>query len=409
MLPILLALALAAPGEKDCLRVGERCDPNSGRGLSQPWFQAFPVSGAGVANTCDGGVVTGAKGEALSETRSTVQGCIDETTGTGCIVPANTLCVVQGGTTAAQGSFQQYMVRTEEFDNASWTKGASVGTITQNYGISPVGTLTAERYQYSNTNGDYILQSFSVGTAAANCSLRLKGTSGSGTLNLCRGGAAGQCVSCAYSSSAWSTCQYPGALSASTNCFIGCDTPTLGSACSQTGLDVLIWGFNATLGNTLRPYIPATTAAVTTGAEVTHFTLTNAPALASSTITVDTPASMGSTPRLWHIYKDANNQLIAYANSLLYCWYIVGGVSYTGASAAGIPLSTKGVKLSCSYDGTNVIACVNGSCNSTAKSFTLFTGATKFAVGEQYGGGFEANPMQTIKYVAADTSPTRFR
>ena len=413
LLPLLATIAFAAGPQVGGWGFGGNPRPN----LMSAWFEFAPASGAGVANTCDGGVVTGAKGEALSETRSSVQGCIDETTGTGCIVPANTLCVVQGGTTAAQGSFQQTVVQTEAFDNASWansTSSAPVPTLNAADAVlSPVGTLTAEDYSFPAISGSgysYLKRNNGCpASTASTLSVWAKSISGGTTIDLTiqTGALSWSSTPCTISTSKWTRCSATATTGTASSAYFGLGQVDVSTTRADTR--VALWGANCTAGTSLRPYIPATTAGVTTGAEVTYFTLSNAPALASSTITIDTPASMGGTPRLWNIYKDANNQLIAYANGALYCWYVVGGVGYKGASAGPIPLSTKGVKLSCSYDGTNVIACINGTCTSTARSFTLFSGTTKLSIGNQYGGSGQANPMPVIKYVAADPSPTRFR
>ena len=454
MLPILLALALAAPGEKDCLRVGERCDPNSGRGISQPWFQAFPASGAGVANTCDGGVVTGAKGEALSETRSTVQGCIDETTGTGCIVPADTLCVVRGGTTAAQGSFIERVLQTEAITNASWSQ-TGTRVLAADIGVSPVGTLTADRLWVAacpvvgNFNGVFqgaanatnqTVSAWFKGCIALSdggcvqealtsagdggylyvdggAALGTDGGSGTGSIGLYSyqaAGTTGSATACNYVPDVWRRCSLTTALASGSEMGIGCVNVATLSGSSNTGVaDVQVWGANDTNTPNLRPYILATTSAVTTGAEVPYFALTNAPALNSFHLTFDAPTSYtGSTPYLASLYKDANNRSEMYVDTAssnkLTCTFVAGGGSYTGLSSAGVSVGASHA-VSCSYDGTNVIACVDGTCNSTARSFTQFSGATRFYIGVYSGGTAQMGPQPVIKYVAADTSPTRFR
>jgi hypothetical protein len=354
---------------------------------------------------------TGAKGEPITVTRNSVQGCIPNSAGS--IAPPNRLCVHSGGTTASQGSFTQYALRTEEFDNAAWTKGVAVGTITANYAVSPVGTMTAERYQYSNTTGDYILQSFVVPGTPSNISVYLKGTNNSGTIYLCRGGTVGQCVTCSYSASAWSRCQYPGTFATSYNAFLGCDVPTLGGACAQTGMDVLIWGANFTTGTSLRPYIPATSAAVTTASESVYATLpANAPALASVEATFDAPASWTASSYIMSVWKDASNRLDAFvdtaAGNKLSCTFVVGGTSYTGLSTSGVSTSATH-RVSCSYAGGNVVACVDGTCNSTAQSFTLFSGATRVYLGNSSSGASQLSPMPILKGVKADPNPSKFR
>lgn len=375
---------------------------------------------AAIAHAVLADAPTGAKGEAVTLTRSTPQGCIDSTTGAGSIVPANRMCVVEGGTTAAQGSFVQYLARTAEMNNAAWvalTGGVAAPSVTPDYAVAPDGTKTAERLVVPACpvagNYSFIEQQFpSTTTGTHRPSLWVKGT---GSVSLCGmdiGGAAGNCTTVTATSEwqRYAASTTVAAAGSATRLEVGCINLSSRVGSGDTGAaDVQVWGANMTAGPTLRPYIPATSSGVTTGTEVATVTLSGAPALNSVDLTIDTPTSMGSTPYLLNLYKDANNQLIMYANSSLYCWYLVGGVGYTGSSVAGIPLSTNDVRLSCSYDGTNVIACVNGSCTSTARSFTMFTGATKLAIGEQYAGGFESNPMPVIKNVRADPNPGRFR
>lgn len=347
---------------------------------------------------------TGARGEALSETRASVQFC-ESSDGTGTLLPSNRLCVTRGGTTAAQGSFVQSALRTEEIDNAAW---ADVGTptVTANSVVSPGGTLTADTID-DNDGAAFEGRSQSV-TVTAAAAYTMSCYAKAGTLakvRLSLDGTTGDTTT--LSSSSWTRVSV---TDASTSGVSVSAQVLVGTATTDTGT-VYVWGCNVTPGSSVRPYIPATSAAVTTAAEVPYFTLTSAPALLSHEVTVDTPAAFATYAYFASFYSAGANRTEMYvgAASNLECDFIVGGVAYAGLSSGAIPTSTKGVRLSCSYDGTNVVACVNGSCNSTARSFTQFSGATRVYVGAAYTTGFEANPTPVIKGVKADPNGARFR
>ena len=124
---------------------------------------------------------TGTRGEALTFTRTGTATCTKTASGglatTGIadgdlvLYPANMARVEfdSAGTLGllVESSRTNSVIRSQEINDAAWTKGAAVGTITPNYANGPDGTLTADRYQYSNTNADYVLQTWSVGGLAA--------------------------------------------------------------------------------------------------------------------------------------------------------------------------------------------------------------------------------------------------
>lgn len=348
---------------------------------------------------------TGAKGEALTLTRASVQFC-ESSDGTGSLVPANRLCVTRGGTTAAQGSFVQSTLRTEELDNASW---ADVGTptVTANSIVSAGGTLTADTINDNDAAAfEGRSQSVTV-TAAAAYTMSCYAKAGTlAKIRLSLDGTTGDTTS--LSSSSWTRVSV---TDASTSGVSVSAQVLAGTATTDTGT-TYVWGCNLTPGSSLRPYIPATSAAVTTAAEVPYLTLTNAPALNSIEATVSLPATFATTARVMSVYKDATNAFDMYVDTTaankLNCLATVGGVTYSGLSTAGVTASTT-QRLSCSYDGTSVIACIDGTCNSTARAFTMFSAATRVYLGTYATTGAEINPSPVIKGVKADPSPTRFR
>jgi hypothetical protein len=197
--------------------------------------------------------------------------------------------------------------------------------------------------------------------------------------------------------------------------YVGCiNTNVVTPNPGNTGAaDVFIWGANATPGSTLRPYIPATNTTVTTAAESVYATLPpNAPALASVEATFDAPAAWAANSFVMSVWKDANNQLDAFVDTTqsnkLSCTFVVSGTSYTGLSASGVSTSATH-RVSCSYAGGTVIACVDGACNSTAQAFALFSGATRVYLGNSSGGASQLSPMPILKGVKADPNPYKFR
>lgn len=301
--------------------------PNLPQGPDFAFFEAFPANGAGTSGACSTTPPTGARGEVLSMTRGSTATCSKQGPATTGILDGD--LVVLSANVARVSSVSgllaylresgrtNMLLRSESIDNAGWTKGGAVGTITANYATAPDGTPTADRYQYSNTMNDYVLQNFNVDGLAATGSVYLKGTSGSGTIYLCRGGAVSQCVTCSYVSTSWSRCIYAATLATSDNLFIGCES-TLGGACAQTGLDVLVWGFQGEVGAWASSYIPTVAAGVARSADSAlsatlsasvgpTFSLGVSTAYVSASVTTATAVQLGTAaPDLASVGRSTN-------------------------------------------------------------------------------------------------------
>ena len=63
-----------------------------------------------------------------------------------------------------EGTSTNLQIRSEEFDNAAWTK--TFITVTANDTISPDGTESADKLQRTNTAASYIYDAISIGYGA---------------------------------------------------------------------------------------------------------------------------------------------------------------------------------------------------------------------------------------------------
>lgn len=396
------------------------------------FFEFAPASGAGMGAACACTTPTGAKGEAMTFTRASSATCTKTAAGghatTGIADGDLVTCSsnqprVEYGAAGVLGlrvesSRTNSALRSGEFNNAAWlsyTVGVPAITITPDVAVSPSGTLTADRLQIPATTTGQVSSIYqTIGTGERSVSVYAKGNGQSGSFQIV--GFGGTCVTCNYNPTTWTRC---GGVVAPAGSNFGFANSSHALECSgdttpKSAVDVFLWGAQAEVGAYVTSYIPTTSAAVTTAAEAPYLTL-NAPAPALNGIeaTVDTPASFVANARVMTVYKDGANQVEMYVrtsfSNTLGCFYYVGGSVYEGASVLAVPASTSGVRLSCSYDGTNVIACVNGACNSTAHSFSMFSDAIRIYVGAYVSTGYELNTSPVIHSVRADPSPTRFR
>jgi hypothetical protein len=390
-------------------------------GATFAFFEFAPSSGAGMPAACSTTPPTGAKGEVLTFARASNGTCTKTATGglaTTSIANGDLVVLssnqprVEYDSAGALGllaeaSRQNSVLRSHEIEDAAWTKGPAIGTITANYATAPDGTLTADRYQYTNTNNDYVLQSFSVGGLAATTAVYLRGTSGSGTLNMCRGGGVGQCVTCSYVSTSWSRCIYAATLAASTNVFFGCETSTLGGACGQTGFDVLVWGFQGELGAYASSYIPTTSAAVTRAVETASVTLS--PAMNASTgshaATITTEWSSGaSSPSTAHVLRyDASGQPMY--------WIAIGTTlrTWDGTNEiTNVPTITAGTSLRIWSSYTGSIQSINDGTDTATGAFDGTFGAGPLTTLSLCGGN-TSTVDGICSRICVDSSPTRCR
>lgn len=297
---VLVALLLVAgAAEARDRRCGHNRTNRTGDCEGYAFFEAFPATGAGTSGACSTTAPTGAKGEALTFSRTGNATCTKTASGglstTGI---ANGDLVVLSGNQArveydsqgvlglrVESSRTNYLQHSEAFDNIAWTLqgvSASVPVVTANAGTAPDGTTTAERVQFGACSTDpsasAVNQTAGAGLSVVS-SVYVRGFNGtSGSISICNYGTAksdSYCTLCAYSGSSWTRCVQPIAGNSNQLTTIGCNNnSTAYNGSGNTGAaDVLLWGADAeqvgVVGTSyVTSYIPTTTAAVTRNAEV---------------------------------------------------------------------------------------------------------------------------------------------
>ncbi len=335
-------------GKTRCVPEGNRVEHGQhtgrsggrGGGPGFAFFEFAPASGAGLSAACACTAVTGAKGETVSWTRGSSAYCTKEglaTTGlttTSMVSCGNNLPRVEadnGGVLGvlAESSRTNLVLRSEEVDNAAWVKefdsAPRTMTITANFATAPNNTLTADRVQFPATAaGEYsdFYQTFSAGVAGdpTTCSAYVQGTSGAGTLDICRfDGTTWGCSACSFVAGSITRCSTSAAGVGSTTryCKLGNNTLQNGSV-ARAASDVLVWGAQGELSAYATSYIPTTTAGVTRYADgpvqAAGVTLTSLASAGSMAISVS-PMNV-TNPQAPLVFM-AGSGRPAYANSFI--------------------------------------------------------------------------------------------
>jgi len=290
-------------------------------------------------------------------------------------------------------------VRSQEFgDGAAWVVAG--GTVTPNYALAPDGSKTAERYVWGANQ--YVIQSNNTTGFTTTRSVFLKGTSGSGSINIGVGGAVGQCKACPFTSTAWSRCEYTIAVgTVQANFFVGPEPTTGCGAVGDASGDVLVWGLQLEVNSVATSYIPTTTAQATRGADLASISFTPSPVTTGS---MSTNVVLGPlNVNAGYFSAEASTTL---KQSLI--WFS-GFKGYVGGSnTASATLVTTGAKRVVLYwDGSQSVVGVDGVFGTPGAAGTP-AATDNLKLGNYSGGAGQVQPGRYSSF-CYDTNPARCR
>ena len=443
----LIAVALAVTADAGRFdRINSRCvGGRSDRGLACEDFAFFefaPSNGAGMGSACACTTPTGAKGEALTFTRTGDATCSRSGLATTGIQNGDlSVCAgnqprvePSGGVLGlrVEGARTNEILRSQEIDNAAWTSGAvgvAAPTITANAATAPDGTVTAERLQVPLTTAAQYSYRLQTGAAASQhtASIYVRGNGTSGTMHLWAGTTPNSCVLCSYVSGSWSRCSTttPGSATYA----IGFGNDSTNAVCVAAGaalsaLDVFVWQgqVESSAAYATSP-IPTVASAVTRNAEAADFVLASAFAPTSGLSVAST--QQVATGSVWVAGGGALSPILTTgaagaAIGATYWWPYVGGsfvniaADSGGVVSAGLATYNPNLALSfgttdrfsTSHTGSAIRVCQSGTCATSGASTFGTPSFTRLKVFPATGLA-SSQTSSILSRVCFDPSPSR--
>lgn len=307
--------------------------------------------------------------------------CSGTVSGVTCTRASNATCTKTDGTIAAlgpstcrlgvnglleEGAATNVVLRSEEFNTASWSKlnsGATAPVVTADQATAPVGSSVADRIAFGGTSAgtdySFVTQSVAATAAAWSASVYLKGVTGAGTLYLSLlNGSTYHTTTCAYVLDAWTRCTLNGKTLTAAGWFvvIGVDRRDAQQA-NQPAQSVYVWGAQAEAGAYASSYLPTegTTTARTAEIVSAPNRLTSSDWCIASTIKATSTFSSGSFRNHLQLGTDgsANSATLQSNTSGALRFYVYGA-----AGTAKICTTTNAVEnasarvVACSIGGT---------------------------------------------------------
>lgn len=410
---IILSIALAQGADAECLR--GRCR-GAGRGMTAAPFAFFefaPASGAGMTAACACTTPTGAKGEAMTFTRTGAATCSKQglaTTGINdgdLVVCGNNnepRVEPSGGVLGlrVEGAKTNPLLRFIDYANATWADVATP-TLTGSQASPWTGTYATSAVQFDDNNaGAFEGRSQTVTVTAATqytmCCYVKAGTLAKVRLSL-DGTTADHT---GLSSSTWSLVSVTDASSSG----VAISAQVLnGTAVGDTG--TVTWGgCGIETGAYCTSMIPTVAASATRNTESPYLTVA---AMTAGTYSVaanfETPYNItSSNSRLATLWQAA----VVFTDDYFqtnYTAFLYDGA--TSSLTSGTAVTTSG-RVGSYYDLTNLGVCVSGVCTTAAAARTI-NNITRVRIGVDGSGGTVGHPNGIVTRVCVDPSPARCR
>lgn len=405
---LLLSSLLSQAADPQCARGRCRVD---GRGMTAAPFAFFefaPTGGAGMSAACAGTAITGAKGEALTFTRTGNATCSKQglaTTGINngdLVVLAGDIPRVEpsGGVLGlrVESARSNVCVRSAELCNAAWadvgTPGCSSDSMT-----GPLGTQTMDTLD-DNDGAAFEGRSQTVTVSAATAYVMTCYVK-AGTQTAARLSLDGTTADCTGLSTTTSTrCQVADASSSG----VAISAQVLvGDGAGDTGT-IYVEGCQVEAGTYPTSYIPTVAAAVTRNAESPYLTV--------SAMTARTYCAFGNFETPYNITGSAARVMTLWQSGGVFTddyfptnftAFLFDGVTTSTLSATAVTTSGR---VGSRYDLANLTACVSGVCNSSAGVRTI-NNITRVRLGVDGSSGTVGHLNGIITRVQVDPSPTR--
>lgn len=370
----LLVALLALPALAVKRRGGARRDT--------PVLEVLP---GGPAPTLWGaGHLSGGRGETVTTTRATVSTCSTSGTGSPTVtdLASGAPCVEPKGL-LVWGARTNLVLRSEEFDNASWQKNSGGGTppgaptVTADSSdlVAPDGSQTAEKIVFPAVSGagnySLVAQTWTATAAAHSWGVWLRTLTGTATVYVFAtpDGSTYHRTACSVTTT-WSRClvENKTLTALNWNPSIGVDLRDAGQS-AQSAQTVYAWGYQINTGAVAAPYCPTTSAAATCNADQVRpgsiatgstpsMALTFTPYVLANNQYVLNP--LNSSADRWQIFLNASLQPACSCTSC----------SVTETFTSALVAGTR-YRISCSFDGAALRLCVNDVCESTAATATF--------------------------------------
>lgn len=423
------------PRGDTCLRTGDRCQTsrNSRPVGGLAFFEFAPASGAGMGSACACAAITGARGEAVTFTRTGSATCSRQGLATTGIVNGDLVtCATDqprvepiGGALGVrvENSKTNQAIRSREFENAGvWqcnASGVACPVVTADVATAPDGTLTADRLDFPALAASQFSQIYQTGLSANSVSntgtVYVRGVSGSGTILLSIADATPNFSTCAYTSTSWTRCQHTGTkgVGVAADHAFGVEFAATGASAQS----VFVWGFQAEQSASYASsYIYTTSAAVTRNDETvfrdeTQFgallggaggsVAATAQCLNTANRRIVTLATSGGSPNVeWDVNFPAGAVAVTQ-------WFT--GAASTFTSTLAIDSVSRRWAQFTAGAGSTLNICRDGACQAGGSRGANQSGATslRIHVGNYVSGAFRCDGI--ITGVCVDPSPSRCR